>query len=154
MEAEPSEIPEDATVVRQSYWVWMIWVVPVAVFAIASALIDAISFGVLPAIVAASIVVMRFLSWRNTSFILTNDHIVIRRGAASHQRFDLPISQISDVRIRHGPFGRTLGYAGVDLALKNGQVAPLHYVPEHSPLVEHLTSRIDRTSQSQEETES
>ena len=153
MEAESPEIPEDATVVRQSSWVWMIWVVPLAVLAIASVSIDVVTFGILPWIVAAGIVVMRFLSWRSTSFVLTNDYIVIRRGAARHQRFDVPISQISDLRIRHGPFGRTLGYAGVDLILRNGQVAILHYVPEDSSLVEHLRSRIDRTSQSQEETE-
>jgi len=142
-ENRPAEIPDDAIIIRQSSWAWLWAVVPWAIFAAASLYFD-FTFVGLPLILAVVIVVPRYLSSRKTAYILTDEHVVVLRGTfAGNQRYDLPISQISDVRVHPGFFGRTLGYTAVYLTVREGGVAVLHHVPYHSPLVEHVRARID-----------
>ena len=143
-ENQLAEIPDDAIIVRQSAWAWLWSVVPWAVFAAVSMYFDQITFVGLPLILAVVIVVPRYLSSRKTAYILTDEHVVVLRGSLTgQQRYDLPISQIGDVRVHPGFFGRSLGYAAVYLALREGGVAVLHHVPDQSPLVEHVRARID-----------
>ena len=136
------EIPEDSIVVRPSSWAWMWPAVPWVVLASASLLIDLFSFGTLPIFFAVIIVLPRYMTWRNTLYILTNEYLVVQKGRKRKQRFDLPISQIVDIQTRPGLFGRSLGYASVLLMSKEGGVATLPYIPAGSPLVGHILTRM------------
>lgn len=137
------EIPEDSIVVRPSGWAWMWPAVPWVVLASASVFIDLFSFGALPIFFAVIIVLPRYLTWRNTAYILTNEYVVVQKGRGRNKRFDLPISQIVDIQTRPGMFGRSLGYASVLLMSKERGVATLPYIPAGSPLVEHILARMD-----------
>ena len=137
------EIPEDSIVVRPSRWAWMWPAVPWVALASASLFIDLFSFGTLPIFFAVIIVLPRYITWRNTAYILTNEYVVVQKGRGGKQRFDLPISQIVDIETRPGYFGRSLGYASVLLMSKEGGVATLPYIPVGSPLVGHILMRID-----------
>ena len=142
-EHQIADIPEDSIIVRPSRWAWMWPAVPWVVLASASLLIDLFSFGTLPIFFAVIIVLPRYITWRNTAYILTNEYLVVQKGRGRNQRFDLPISQIVDIQTRPGMFGRSLGYASVLLTSKEGGVATLPYIPAGSPLVGHILTRMD-----------
>ncbi len=141
------EIPADAIIVRQSNWAWVWFTVPWVILATVSLFIDQITFVGIPLILAVFIILPRYLSWRKTAYILTNQYLVVVQGAfVGSQRFDLPISQIGGIQVQPGFFGRSLGYASVLLTIKDRRVIGLSYVPERSALVEHIEVRIDTSS--------
>ena len=148
------DIPQDATVVTQSSWAWIWLVVPWVIFIFVSLYFDAISFGLFPLILALIVTVPGFLRWRHTAYILTEEYFVYLKGSMSgHQRYDFRFTQFNDVRVQPGPFGRTLGYAAVLLALENQGVLILPHVPENSPLVEHFRSRVTISTPPEDEPE-
>jgi len=148
------EIPDDATIVRQSSWAWIWPVAPWVILAAFSVFIDQITFIGLPLILAVAFVLPRYVSWRKTAYILTDEYLIVVKGAFGRsQRFDIPISQISGVQVRPGFFGRSLGYASVLLTIKDQGVAGLSYTPERSALVEHIQARIDTSSPPEGESE-
>jgi hypothetical protein len=112
-------------------------------FSIASVFVDFISFGVLPFILTAIVVVPRFLRWQKARYILTEDYVVVLRGGLTgRQRFDLPISEFAELEVRPGFLGGTLGYRSVHITLRNGNSIVLDYVPHDAPLAAHVQSRI------------
>ena len=150
MEAEgqkgtrPADIPDDAIVVRQSNWAWRWGAAPWLALLGAAVAFDFITFGVLPSVLAAIFIVPRYMSYRNTAFILTERYLIIQQGTFMGQRrFDLLIADLNDVLVKPGQFGRSLGSIGVNLQLKDGGMVPLRYVPAESPLVEHLRARMN-----------
>lgn len=145
------DIPDDAIVVRPSGWAWGWYVVPFAIFVGVSLFVDLFTFSTLPLILALIVIVPRYLRWRSTAYILTDEHVVIQVGKASRQRYDLPISQVSDVQAYPGIFGRTLGYTAVHLVLRDKRVAILDHVPLRSPVVEHVRARIDTSASHEDE---
>ena len=152
--SQPIEIPNDATVVIQSNWAWIWLVIPWVVFVIVSLYFDAVSFGGFPAILAAIVIVPGYLRWRHTEYILTDDYFVYIKGTMSgRQRFDFSFSQFRDVKVNPGPFGRSLGYASVLLALEGRGVLILPHVPQSSPLVEHFRSRVTISTSEESEPE-
>ncbi|MFC1935773.1 PH domain-containing protein [Chloroflexota bacterium] len=127
---------------------------PWAILASVSFFIDQITFIGLPLILAVVFILPRYVSWRKTAYILTDEYLVVVQGAfTKSQRFDLPISQISDIQVRPGFFGRSLGYASVLLTIKDRGVIGLSYTPERSALVEHIQARIDISSLPEGESE-
>ena len=153
-DTRPAEVPDDATVVRQSNWAWLWYAVPWGVFGAVSILVDFITFGTLPLVLAVVIIVPRYLGWRRTAYFLTEEGIVVQRGGlGGSRRYELPISGIRDMQVRPGFFGGTLGYVGVYLALRDGQVAVLDHVPARSPLVEHVRTRLDTSAPHEDDAE-
>ena len=140
----PVAIPEDAIVVRQSKWAYMLHTVPWLVLFGASLTFDFLTFGILPAVFATFFIGSRYLSFRRTAYILTNRYVVIQQGSLRGQsRIDVSLADLSDVLVQPGTLGRYLGYTRVSLQLKDGQMALLHYVPLESPFLEHLRERMN-----------
>ena len=140
---EPIQIPADAISIKQSGWVWMLPALPWIALLAVSFFIDFISFGIIPLVLAAVIVGPRFIAWRRTLFILTEEHLVVQRGGFSgYQRVDLPFSDLREVVVRPGMLGGTLGYTTVYVTLRDGRVAILDHVPTSSPLIEHVRARV------------
>ena len=139
-DTQPLGLPQDATVVRQSQWSWMLFVVPWGVLALVATAFDAVSFGLFPAVLAAIVVVPRYLTYRATAYILAPGLVSVQRG---NQRSDLPISEVAGMRVDPGVFGRSLGYATVHLDLRDGRHAALSYVPQRAPLVGHVQALMD-----------
>ena len=137
------EIPDDAIVVLQSNWAWMWSAAPwVVLFGIAT-VFDLFTFGVLPMVLAAIVIIPSYMSFRKTAYILTDTHVIIQQGTLfGAQKIDLGIERLSEVLELPGMFGRSLGYTAVHLVLKDGRVALLRYVPLSAPLAQHVRSRI------------
>ena len=143
-DTSPVGIPDDAVIVRQSNWAYMLHTVPWLVFFGASLTIDFLTFGILPAVFATFFIGSRYLSFRRTAYILTNRYVVIQQGSLMGQsRIDVSLADLSDVLVQPGTLGRYLGYTRVSLQLKDGQMALLHYVPLESPFLEHLRERMN-----------
>jgi len=134
------ELPGDAVVVRQSQWSWLLFTAPWGVLALISVYIDSITFVGLPAILAVIVILPRYITYRSTAYILAPGILVIRRGK---QRNEVPISEITGINVNPGTFGRSLGYAGVRLGLRDGRVVVLQYVPQTSPLIPHVSAHLD-----------
>ena len=135
------EVPDNAIIVRQSQWAWLWYVLTWGIFL----LVAELWWNPIPIIwiIAVVLAVPRFLRWRGTAYILTEEHVVILRGAMTgHRRFDLPIADITQVIVRPGFFGKTLGYTTIHLVVKDEGAALLQHVPYNSPLVAHIRSRI------------
>ena len=139
--ARPVAIPDDAVVVRQSNWAYVLPTVPWLVLFGVSLLFDFFTFGVLPAVFAAFVIGSRYLSYRRTAYILTDSYLIIQQGSLMGQvRIDLSLADLDDVLVQPGSLGRSLGYTRVSLNLKDGRMVLLHYVPLASPLLERLRS--------------
>ena len=143
----PVTIPDDAIVVLQSQWSYMLYTIPWLVLLGFSLTFDAITFGILPVVVAIYIIGSRYMSFRRTAYILTDEHLIIFRGSfMGRNRTDFPLSDISDVLIQPGIFGRSLGYTSVRMLLADQRVFVLEYVPLTSPLLEHPRIRMNLDS--------
>ena len=146
-EDEPVAIADDAMVVFQSQWSYMLYTIPWLILLGFSLTLDAISFGLLPVVVAIYIIGSRYMSFRRTAYILTGEHFIIFRGSfMGRNRIDFPLSNISEVLIQPGIFGQTLGYTSVRMLLADQRVMVLEYVPLTSPLLQHPSIRKDLDS--------
>ena len=148
------EIPEEAIWVRQVQYAWlwssMPWLVILAVLYYTDILIEGIP--ILGAIVSVVIMVPRYLSWRRTAYVITEeDFIYIRGTITGTQKYHIPISDLDNVSVRYGFFGKSLGYMTIDLTLQNSTVASLKYVPIRSEFPEQMQSRIGKTKQESEQ---
>ena len=134
----PVTIPEDAIVIRQSSWAYMLHAIPWLILFGVSLSVDFFTFGILPAALATYLIGSRYMSFRKTVYILTDRHIIIKQGSMmSQDRIDLSFDDLDNVFVRPGSLGVFLKYTRVELQLKDGQMALLQYVPLASPLLEH-----------------
>ena len=151
-EHSPATIPEDAIIVRQSPWAYMLYVIPSLAAFGGSLFVDFFTFGTLPIVIAIYIIGSRYLSFRKTAYVLTDKHLVIFQGSlVGRQRIDVPFADLRNVLDRPGMFGRRLGYTGVILQLMDLRVSLLHYVPVESSLLEYLRARMSPDSLHEDE---
>ena len=151
-ETGPVEIPDDAIFVRQSNWAYLLPALPWMVLFGLSIFFDFLTFGIVPVVLASFFIGTRYQGIRRTAYILTDSHIIILQGSfLGQKRLDVSFTDLGDVLIQPGMFGRSLGYTGVGLQLKDGQMALLHYVPSTSPLFEHVRERMESNSPLEEE---
>ena len=140
----PLTVPDDAIIVLQSNWAYMLPAVPWLVLFCVSLAFDFFTFGILPAVLATCFIGSRYLNFRRTAYILTEKYIIIQEGSIMGQRrIDLPVADLNDVLVQPGTLGRFLGYTRVRLQLKDGRMAFLNYIRLASPFLEHLRTRID-----------
>ena len=143
-EPSPATILEDAIIVQQSRWAYMLHTIPLLAFFGVSLIFDFLTLGILPTLIAIYIIGSRYLSFRRTAYILTDKHLVIFQGSLIGQkRIDVPFADLNNVQVQPGMFGRSLGYTGVILQLMDQRVSLLHYVPVASPLLEYLRARMN-----------
>ena len=151
-EPSPATIPEDAIIVLQSRWAYMLHTIPLLAFFGVSLILDFLTLGILPTLVAIYIIGSRYLSFRRTAYILTDKHLVIFQGSlVGRKRIDVPFADLRNVLVQPGMFGRSLGYTGVILQLMDQRVSLLHYVPLASPLLEYLRTHMNSDSLHEDE---
>ena len=148
----PAIIPEDAIIVLQSQWSYMLHAVPWLGFLGLSFTFDFLTFGIFPAVIAICVIGSRYLAFRRTAYILTEKHLVILQGSLMGQnRIDVPFTNLINILVQPGMLGGLLGYTGVGLQLVDQRVALLHYVPIASPLMEHLRAHMNPDSPHEKE---
>ena len=113
-EPSPATIPEDAIIVLQSRWSYMLHTVPWLGFFGISFAFDFLTFGMFPAVMAICIIGYRYLVFRRTAYILTEKHLVIFQGSLMGQnRIDVPFANLINILVQPGMLGGLLGYTCV-----------------------------------------
>jgi uncharacterized membrane protein YdbT with pleckstrin-like domain len=70
-------------------------------------------------IVASAIwMLVRFLQWRTTNFVITSDRVIFRHGVISKSGIEIPLERVNSVHFSQGLFERMIG-AG-DLLIESG----------------------------------
>ena len=147
-------IPEGSIVFRQSHLSWLIpssiWIIGLVVVDFQIGLLG--GFGIL---LAPLIAAPRYLRWKQTVYHLSNDSLyltmaglpVIQKSKIYQVKFDT-IARGEDgkvqIGIRHGMFGKTLGYGEVNIVFDDKRVARLSYISEYQSFIDYI---IERTGQ-------
>lgn len=144
---EVGSIPENVIVFHQTHWAWLlpssIWIV----LLLAVIVYDFISMGFIPILMAVAIVVPRYLRWKQTKYYLSEDALYITMvGLPLIQKkriFMLPFTDMADMNLKYGTFGKTLGYAEVQVVFEDQRVAKLSYIGNYQDFISHIESRTD-----------
>jgi uncharacterized membrane protein YdbT with pleckstrin-like domain len=128
-------LSEDETVVLELHPHWKVLVVPalelLVVLAVAGYQLGTFDqswarwsvIGV-ASLVLIVLVVVPFLRWRTTMFVITTKRVVTREGILTRSGRDIPLSRVNDVSFSHNLFERMLrcGTLTVESAGERGQV--------------------------------
>ena len=146
-------IPEGSIIFRQSH---LSWLIPSSIWVIGLVVVD-IQFGLLGGLgilLAPLIAAPRYLRWRQTVYHLSDDSLyltmaglpVIQKSKIYQVKFDT-IAKDEDgkvqIGIRHGTFGRTLGYGEVNIVFDDKRVAKLSYISEYQSFIDYITERTE-----------
>ena len=78
-----------------------------------------LSFVVLALLVVCAVwLVMRYLKWATTNFVITSDRIIFREGVIAKDGIEIPLERVNNVNFRQSIFERMIG-AG-DLLIESG----------------------------------
>ncbi|MBC7679823.1 MAG: PH domain-containing protein [Pseudorhodobacter sp.] len=99
------------------------------------------------AVLLVLFVVVPFLRWRTTLFVITTRRVVVRTGVLSRQGRDVPLSRINDVTFSHDLVERLLGCGTlvVESAGERGQVT-LTEVPRVETVQRTLYDLVERAN--------
>ena len=149
-----ANIPEGSIIFRQSHLSWLIpssiWIIGLVVVDFQIGLLG--GFGIL---LAPLIAAPRYLRWRQTVYHLSNDSLyltmaglpVIQKSKIYQVKFDT-IARGEDgkvqIGIRHGMFGKTLGYGEVSIVFDDKRVARLSYISEYQSFIDYISERTEQ----------
>lgn len=156
-------LAQDEEVVHRLHPHWKMLVLPVLVFLVvagvasfAAALTDEpvlryviIGIGLL---IVLNFMIVPFLRWRTTHFVITSHRVLVRRGILSRSGRDVPLSRINDVSFEHSLFERLLGCGTlvIESAGERGQVS-LEDVPRVERVQGELYQLIENDSERRED---
>ena len=63
-------------------------------------------------------VIVRYLKWRTTNFVITSDRLIFRNGVIGKSGIEIPLERVNNVNFKQGIFERIIG-AG-DLLIESG----------------------------------
>ncbi len=74
-------------------------------------------------VVFAGWVVIKYLDWRFTHFVLTNRRVVFRTGVLAKRGVEIPLARINNINFNQGVFERVIGTGDLEIesAGKDGQ---------------------------------
>jgi uncharacterized membrane protein YdbT with pleckstrin-like domain len=142
-------LSDDETVVLETHPHWKMLVLPVLAMLVtlfvgallwASVLDSNVGHYVIlggAAVMLLFFVVIPFLRWRTTLFVITDKRVVVRTGILSRTGRDIPLNRVNDVTFSHNLLERILGCGTliVESAGERGQVE-LDDIP-HVEKVQH-----------------
>ena len=137
-------IPEHAVIFRQSH---LSWLMPSAIWIIGLVIVD-LQIGLLGGLgilLAPLIAAPRYLRWRQTVYHLSDDSLyltmaglpVIQKSKIYRVKFDT----MMEMAVRHGFFGKTLGYGEVNIIFDDKRVARLSYISAYQSFMDHINSK-------------
>tara|TARA_B100000959_G_scaffold90104_1_gene95774 strand:- start:2253 stop:2834 length:582 start_codon:yes stop_codon:yes gene_type:complete len=144
-------IPEGSIIFRQSHLSWLIpssiWIIGLVVVDLQIGLLGGVGILLAPLIAAP-----RYLRWRQTVYHLSNDSLyltmaglpVIQKSKIYQVKFDTIARGENgkvQIGIRHGMFGKTLGYGEVSIVFDDKRVARLSYISEYQSFIDYINER-------------
>ena len=146
-------IPQGSIIFRQSHLSWLIpssiWIIGLVVVDLQIGLLGGLGILLAPLIAAP-----RYLRWRQTLYHLSNDSLyltmaglpIIQKSKIYQVKFDT-IAKDEDgkvqIGIRHGIFGKTLGYGEVNIVFDDKRVAKLSYISEYQSFIDYINERTE-----------
>ena len=146
MEANNQQNNRDLISVKPSYWGWLWflvpWIVVITVYPIISGDVAILES---PLIIFALIVVVpRIISTYRTKYTLTLNQIEIVQGSLlGSQKYEIPLTKITQVESKVGTFGKTLGYTTLLMDTTEYNIVPLNYVPLNSDFLKEVESKFN-----------
>ena len=153
---DESDIPSHAQLFRQSHWAWLmssiIWVgILVVIISVSggSSLGDAFLFPfALESLMALIIAGPRYIRWKQTAYYLSDDMIYMTLGGFTFLQkkkriIGIHFDSIAELELKHGVFGRSLGYGEVMVILKDKRAAKLQYLDEYEVFMDHINSNVE-----------
>jgi len=146
-------IPEGSIIFRQSHLSWLIpssiWIIGLVVVDLQIGLLGGLGILLAPLIAAP-----RYLRWRQTVYHLSDDSLyltmaglpVIQKSKIYQVKFDTIAKDENgkvQIGIRHGIFGKTLGYGEVNIVFDDKRVAKLSYISEYQSFIDYITERTE-----------
>ena len=144
-------IPQGSIIFKQSHLSWLIpssiWIIGLVVVDLQIGLLGGLGILLAPLIAAP-----RYLRWRQTVYHLSDDSLyltmaglpVIQKSKIYQVKFDT-IARDEDgkvqIGIRHGIFGKTLGYGEVNIVFDDKRVARLSYISEYQSFIDYINER-------------
>jgi uncharacterized membrane protein YdbT with pleckstrin-like domain len=115
----------------------------------------------LPAALAALALAIAFVSWLNArswTYRLDSDVAVVQRSLLGHQRFGIPLNQITTLQLKQSAVDRLLGVGTVELTARDSHGHERHLVMEDLPhprqTYDQLTKLLGRAARARARTES
>ena len=144
-------IPQGSIIFKQSH---LSWLIPSSIWIIGLVIVDVYIglLGGLGILLAPLIAAPRYLRWRQTVYHLSDDSLyltmaglpVIQKSKIYQVKFDT-IARGEDgkvqIGIRHGMFGKTLGYGEVSIVFDDKRVARLSYISEYQSFIDYINER-------------
>lgn len=76
--------------------------------------------------------VLRYMKWATTNFVVTNDRVIFRHGVIAKSGIEIPLDRVNNVIFEQGLFERMIG-AG-DLVIESGgETGQQHFTDVRSP---------------------
>ena len=146
-------IPQGSIIFKQSH---LSWLIPSSIWIIGLVIVDMYIglLGGLGILLAPLIAAPRYLRWRQTVYHLSDDSLyltmaglpVIQKSKIYQVKFDT-IARDEDgkvqIGIRHGFFGKTLGYGEVNIVFDDKRVAKLSYISEYQSFIDYISERTE-----------
>ena len=146
-------IPQGSIIFKQSP---LSWLIPSSIWIIGLVIVDMYIglLGGLGILLAPLIAAPRYLRWRQTVYHLSDDSLyltmaglpVIQKSKIYQVKFDT-IAKDEDgkvqIGIRHGIFGKTLGYGEVNIVFDDKRVAKLSYISEYQSFIDYINERTE-----------
>ena len=144
---EQITVPEDAISFRQSHFAWVMpsafWVILLFVLS----QFDFLTMGILPFILAPVIAAPRYLRWKNTVYSLSEDSLFLTTAGIpilqKSKTYKVAFDTMAQMEVKHGMFGRTLGYGEINIIFDDKRLAKLSYIQDYNGFVQHLESHAD-----------
>ena len=146
-------IPQGSIIFKQSHLSWLIpssiWIIGVVIVDVYIGLLGGLGILLAPLIAAP-----RYLRWRQTVYHLSDDSLyltmaglpVIQKSKIYQVKFDT-IARDEDgkvqIGIRHGFFGKTLGYGEVNIVFDDKRVARLPYISQYQSFIDYINERTE-----------
>lgn len=141
---------ETVAVDLHPHWSYLVAPVALAVVAIVAAVIalratdpdewtrDVFGWGAVALlVVAVGWLLVRYLRWSSSSFVITNDRLIYRTGVLSRRGIEIPLERVNSVHYEQSLGGRIIG-SGTLIVESGGEFGRQHFVGVRDP------SRIQR----------
>tara|TARA_Y100000814_G_scaffold124757_1_gene89843 strand:- start:85 stop:1380 length:1296 start_codon:yes stop_codon:yes gene_type:complete len=146
MESKNQQNNRDIISVKPSYWGWLWFLVPwIVVITVYPLISGDVAILESPLIIFALIVVVpRIISTYRTKYTITLNQIEIVQGSLlGSQKYDIPLTKITQVESKVGIFGKTLGYTTLLMDTTEYNIVPLNYVPLNSDFLKEVESKFN-----------
>ena len=154
---EEITVPAGALEFRQSHFAWIMpsafWVILLFVLS----QFDFLTMGILPFILAPVIAAPRYLRWKNTVYSLSTDSLFLTTAGIpilqKSRTYKVSFDTMAQMEVKHGMFGRTLGYGEINIIFDDRRLPKLSYIQNYTEFTEHIENYADLPGISEESDE-